>query len=550
MTTQTVQTEDNTTEVAVEANPRRIEGSAIVFDEQTDGEALLNSLKEKEDKALQTAARNEFMRRAAAFDIDRVTQDLIREQPFYGWISMQLNKIRSVGIPTAAVSVIEQLFVMWWNPFFMTRIAPDWQRHGAGYLDKVQGVLIHEFLHLVLEHTTHRREGIEHPVMWNWATDLAINCMIPREKLPDGLLLPGEELSIPENAENVYEPKHLEEYKKLSKFVKMLPKNLAAEDYYDRLLTFVKQNMPDAMNDPQWGMPKPAKGKGQPQPGGGNGQNSDGDQDGDGQGKGQTPGQGGDGDQEGEGNGEGEEHTSGYGRLGQFDDHNKWDEISDADREQIKQRVKDILRGAIREVDNQANGWGSVPSKLQAQLRKLVSDQIDWRRLLRQFVGFMNHVSQGSTMKKLNRRYPYIHPGRRRSRGARLRIYIDQSGSVGDDDIALLFGELDSLSKKCDFEVYFFDTEVDTKNVIQWRRGSKHPARRVRCGGTDFNAPTQHANKNPDCDGILILTDGECSKPDSCIVKRAWVITPGCKLLFDTDELVIQMERPQSIAAA
>ena len=515
------------------SSDNHIAGSALVFDESTDGEEILRQMnKENEDEVARVAATSEFMRRAAAFDIAKISQDLIIEEPFYGSISMQLNKIRTIGLPTAAVSVVHDMFVMWWNPFFFTRISPNWEHATAASRDRASGVLIHEFLHLVFEHTTTRREGIEHPIMWNWATDLAINCMIPRQRLPDGLLLPGEPLSIPEGAENVYEPAHLEQYKKLSGFVANLPKNLAAEDYYDRLLTFVKDNMPEAMTNPQWGMPK-SQGQGQGQ--GDNGDDKSGDGDGDG-----------DGD-----SGQGDnDNTSGWGRLGQFDDHNKWDEISDDDREALKQKVKDLLRGAIRDADSQKNGWGSMPAELQSQLRKLASDQIDWRALLRQFVGFLNHVSQGSTMKKLNRRYPYIHPGRKRSRGARLRIYIDQSGSVGDDEIALLFGELDNLSKRCEFEVYFFDTEVDTKNVIRWRRGAKHPARRVRCGGTDFEAPTRHCNENADVDGMMILTDGECSKPSPCVVKRAWVITPNRKLLFETDELVINMEVPKSIAAA
>jgi predicted metal-dependent peptidase len=68
---------------------------------------------------------------------------------------------------------------------------------------------------------------------------------------------------------------------------------------------------------------------------------------------------------------------------------------------------------------------------------------------------------------------------------------------------------------------------------------------RTRCGGTDFQAVTDYVNapKNRGrWDGYIIMTDGECSKPSGSRVKRAWIIVPGEKLLFETDELVVQMD--------
>jgi hypothetical protein len=46
----------------------------------------------------------------------------------------------------------------------------------------------------------------------------------------------------------------------------------------------------------------------------------------------------------------------------------------------------------------------------------------------------------------------------------------------------------------------------------------------------------------------IIMTDGECSKPTSSRVKRAWIIVPGEKLLFETDELVVQMDDSKDAA--
>ena len=71
---------------------------------------------------------------------------------------------------------------------------------------------------------------------------------------------------------------------------------------------------------------------------------------------------------------------------------------------------------------------------------------------------------------------------------------------------------------------------ADLRDAFEWKKGNKVEAKRVRGGGTDFNAPTQIVNdpKNRGrWDGMLILTDGECSKPVSSRVKRGWVVSPG-----------------------
>ncbi len=495
------------------------------FDSGTPGEEIIAALKDldKEDAAF-LAAQDEFVRRAQNFPISECTVDLLMHEPFYGSISRRVNKLKSMRVPTAAVTVINDMFVMFWNASFFTRISPDAFRAGK-YRKKAKGVLIHEFLHLILEHVMVRSEGMKYPMLANWAFDLAINCMIPRDMLPDGLLIPGEPLDIPDDVKAVYRPDEMKQYEEMSAFIEALPKYKASEWYYHKLLEHIKKNSPEMLEDPEWG--KPAD-----QPRGQQGGNASGGQPGGGGSGGQIP----------------DSIKNGHGRLGNFDSHDGWEDVSDAEREFIRQRVKNMLRDAAQDADNcqKGQGWGSVPSELQQLIRKLISDQIDWRALLRKFIGFSQHLNKSSTIKRLNRRFPYIHPGRRRSRGATLWLYIDQSGSVSDEDIALLFGELDNLAKKVNFRVCFFDTQVDT-DFIDWKRGQKHPAQRRRCGGTDFDAPTQHANEHRgEMDGVLILSDGECCKPKSSLTKRAWVIVPDRELNFKTDELVIQMTRDNS----
>lgn len=233
-----------------------------------------------------------------------------------------------------------------------------------------------------------------------------------------------------------------------------------------------------------------------------------------------------------------------------MDNHGLWDEMSDEEKAHVQAKVREALEAAVREADH-SNGWGSVPSAIREHLRDLLSTQVDWRDLMKNFIGRTVQSHRRNSIKRINKRYPYIHPGTTRAYTARIFVAIDMSGSVSNEALELFFGELNNGAKKTEFIVAPFDTEIDEDNIFVWKKGQKVKAFRARCGGTDFNAPTKFINEQ--CrfggpwaaDGLLVLTDGQAPKPVPCKVRRAWVICPGDKLYFETDETLIQMEWPK-----
>ena len=115
----------------------------------------------------------------------------------------------------------------------------------------------------------------------------------------------------------------------------------------------------------------------------------------------------------------------------------------------------------------------------------------------------------------------------------------------------MAFGELRSLAKRTSFTTFHFDTAVDTDSETAWRKGKTPDAKRTRCGGTDFQCVTKHANANSSrFDGYIIITDGEASKPTPSKLKRGWMIVPGRKLLFDADrsDFIISMKNIKAAA--
>ena len=256
--------------------------------------------------------------------------------------------------------------------------------------------------------------------------------------------------------------------------------------------------------------------------------------------------------QDGEGGeGEGEGQGSGSGLPDSLDDHSGWGGESDMDeetkqamREVAEQRLKEAMKDAVDEINSSGRGWGSVGAETRKAIQDFITPKVDWRKVLRYFIKTSQRANKRSTPRRINKRFPYIHSGKRVTRQAKIAISIDQSGSVGDDMLALFFSELSSLAKHAEFTIIPFDTDVDPDKVWVWKKGKKHTFERVLCGGTNFNAPTEYVNQR-DFDGHIILTDMEAPKPKPSKCQRMWATTPQYaeRPYFTTNERMLIMEQ-------
>jgi predicted metal-dependent peptidase len=355
---------------------------------------------------------------------------------------------------------------------------------------KVKGLLKHECYHLVFEHTTTRKHDPH--ILWNYGTDLAINSVIPEDELPDCGLIPGKAFTplTDEQKEKMGE-EAVKRYTLISDKIESFPKEMSSEWYFARLAE--DEDVSNAI-------------------------------------------------QEGEASGDG---------FGIMDDHEGWGKMSEEERELIRGKVKQVLKEAAKKADS-SNSWGSVPASMRAEIRRMVSNEVDWRAVLRTAIGTKKRAGRDTSIRRLNRKYPGIHPGSRRKYTSSWAVYVDQSGSVDDESLALLFGELENLAKRTTFDVFYFDTEVDVENKFTWKKGRSIAPKRTRCGGTDFNAPSKHAHKNMDkYDGYVILTDGYAPEPIPTRLRRVWVITPDGELQFPANrDVVVGMRRDAKKEAA
>jgi len=389
------------------------------------------------------------------FDLKLHLHRLLSDEPFFSAISRRVNKQASRAIPTAGVTVDKDTlqFKMLYNPDFFKDMEEN----------KIKGVLMHEFYHLIFKHVTSRKpENVPH-LVWNIAGDLAINSMIGADNLPEGCCIPGG--------------KQFEDY----------PVGKTAEFYLEMM-----------KDDENFG--------------------------------------------DGEGGFKDLDSESGSD-FGNFDDHSGWDELTDDERQMVEERAKDIMEKAAKEANNSGRGWGSVSSGIKREIMERLKTRVDWKKVLRAFIGAAQRADKSNTMRRINRRFPYIHAGRKVNRVANIAISIDQSGSVSDAELNAFFNELNKLSELATFTVIPFDTKVAEDKVYTWKKGEKRKWERVMYGGTCFNAPTEYVNKG-NYDGHIVLTDLQAPKPKPSRCRRMWMASKSNvdHMPFKTQERVIAID--------
>ena len=258
---------------------------------------------------------------------------------------------------------------------------------------------------------------------------------------------------------------------------------------------------------------------------------------GEGEGEGQ-PGEG----QPGEGQGEGQPGQGGGFPDGVFDDHEGWDDVPQEVKDFAKERIKDHIKKAAEEA-SKANSWGSVSGECRKDILAKLAPKVDWKKVLRYFIKTSQKANKRSTVRRINKRYPYQHPGKSVNRQAKIAISIDQSGSVDDGMLQAFFAELNKLATLAEFTVIPFDSDVATDNIYVWKRGETRPWERVRYGGTDFNPPTDYVNERS-FDGHIVLTDLCAPKPKRSKCQRMWMTTKyyAERPYFQTNEKIIAID--------
>jgi len=414
------------------------------------------------------------------FNLNLHTARLLMAEPFFASLSRRIDKTCTESIPTAGV-----------------RINPERQQFELLYNPKFMaelsddhklGVLMHEFYHIIFEHVTKRKPDTGLRRIDNIAMDLAINGLpemkgkLPSEDSPGPIMQDGKPMKGCLPGEGPF---------------KDLPAGQTYEWYLQEL-----ERMQEEHEQEQG--------------------------DGDGSGDGSGDSEPGDGDA--------------FGGADSLDNHDQFGEVDGTSEEIAKERLKEAVKKAAEDAQK-ARNWGSVSQSVRRDIMDKIQTKVDWRKVLRYFVKTSQRADRRSTPRRINKRFPKVHPGKRVRRHAKIAISIDQSGSVDDAMLAAFFSELNELASIAEFTVIPFDTKVAEDNIYVWKKGQTRKTERVMYGGTCFNAPTKYVNEK-NFDGHIILTDLCAPKPIKSTCQRMWMTTTeyAKRPYFQTQERVIAID--------
>lgn len=443
------------------------------------------------------------------FNLQRHLIPFMMEVPFYAELSRHIQKRFTTDIPTACVAFDQKQdeLVMWVNPYFVgggTYTAKNNEQITEKGLSnsEIRGLLTHEFDHIVFGHLCGRVQTPHFP--WNIACDLAINSGIEAQagpeyqkqkmwlnketrRLPEEGFIPGRRPVIDPAKFALLKPEQQQSVMEYCELVESLPKMKASEYYFAQIMNEKKKGRCGGMQPDAFEIQLT------------------------------------------------------------LDDHGGWSEdnqLSEEMKEYIQGKIKSVIEKAVRHADSIKDGWGNIPADIREDIRRAVSTVVNWKSVLKQFIGQLVRGAKTTSLKKINKRYPYIHPGKKNSYVAKLLIAIDESGSVDDNMLTTFFAELDQLTKRVSVTLLHFDCFCNQKDLYEWKKGTKPELKRLKSGGTNFDAPTELANKPENrgkWDGMLILTDGCAPAPIQSRIKRGWVLGKDCKLHFDSNELQIHL---------
>lgn len=342
------------------------------------------------------------------------------------------------------------------------RYNPEYFRNLS--MEEARYVFQHEVFHVALHHCTRRMPSDPGEMkIFNLACDLAVNSLIQENS---GVKAP----------KGVIHPSKLK-----------IEVGLSVEQYMDIL-----RNM-------DFPKPQPQKGKG----------DEDGDKEEDEDGEGGSEGEG---DEDGEGGSEGEPRD---GVPDTFDDHSQW-----AESEIVEQTIRDTI-----ETIKNTNKWGSISGDVQAVIEAAQRSQVNWRGLLRKYLGQIPSVSHIPTYKRPNRRFGYPYSGKKREHIDKALFAIDTSGSISDENLSQFLAELNKFVDQYPADLVLFDTTITYGPKPFSKKNNKFTF--TGRGGTCVDDVLEMALERK-YNSVVFLTDGYFPQPpDPGNLDVVWVITEG-----------------------
>ncbi len=186
------------------------------------------------------------------------------------------------------------------------------------------------------------------------------------------------------------------------------------------------------------------------------------------------------------------------------DNHDIWSE-SAIDIDQARQIVADMC-------DQVSSVTGDTPGHLEDSISKLRQPTVDWRFIVKNYVGRKAGGRRSSYMRRSKRFDVFGWPGITLRNRAPATVSVDVSASVSNDLLEKFFSEIESLSSMIQITLVQFDKVI--QHVSEYHRGDWKNITIHGRGGTNFINLFAGLRENKLLNPInIIVTDGEAIFP-------------------------------------
>ena len=217
------------------------------------------------------------------------------------------------------------------------------------------------------------------------------------------------------------------------------------------------------------------------------------------------------------------EYQKQNGKGGDFgetvDDHDI--QTGESGGQELSSEFKKALVDAISKKALKESG-GLVPNGMEQIISDLSGqNQLCWKQLLKNFIFSKRDDKKRTTLKRMNRRFPFPTPGYRHKRTLTLGVCTDSSGSISNEAHSLFLTEIENISKNCT-DVYWIQADCEVQSVEKIKKNKINKTRKGN-GGTAYQPAIDKCTELK-CDVIVFFGDFDCADtPKDPRVPFLWV---------------------------
>ena len=205
-----------------------------------------------------------------------------------------------------------------------------------------------------------------------------------------------------------------------------------------------------------------------------------------------------------------DEHLDGEGEEGEEGEGNGRPKLSDAEKQQIRDEIKEAMLAAAQTVD----GAGNIPAGVKRLIQDLTEPKMNWRELLR--MQLESTIKSDYTWMRASRRgwhMDAVMPGMKLDPMIDIAVALDASGSISGDMLKDFLSEIQGIMDSFPaYKIHVITFDTEAYNPAQYDSDNLDDICDYEVkggGGTDFDCVFNYLKENEiEPKRLVMFTDG------------------------------------------